>query len=407
MSAPTAYRVARLVTCDPARASTDNPLSVIEDGAFVVDPDGTFSFVGHGPDLPHGIDTVALEGIVLPGLVDAHTHAAWVGSRHVEYALRLAGADYRQIAAAGGGIVASHRAIAEATEDAITRVLSARLRRMASLGVTCVEVKSGYGLTAELELRQLAAIAAAGRDATLPTIVPTFLGLHALPPEARADREAYVARVVDEVLPTVAAQKLASFVDAYVDANAFTVEEARRLASRARSLGILPRLHVGQFADVGGAELAADVGALSADHLENVGARGIAALAAGKVSAGLLPIASFTLAQAPPPVAELRRAGVPLVVASDANPGTAPTESLPLAMAFAVRTYGLRPHEAILGATRHAATSLGLAHRGVIRVGMQADFGAFAWPHETCILQPWGTSAATLVVRDGVAIFRA
>jgi len=407
VSAAKAYRVPRLVTCDPARATSDDPLGVIEDAAFVVSGEGTFGFVGAARDLPTGHEVVSLSGIVLPGLVDAHTHAAWVGSRHAEYALRLAGADYRAIAAAGGGIVASHRAIADATDDTLVAVLSARLRRMAALGVTTVEVKSGYGLTADLELRQLAAIAHAARDPRLPFVVPTFLGLHALPPEERAHRERYVSRVTCELLPRVAAERLATFVDAYVDANAFTVEEGRTFTRRARDLGLLPRLHVGQFADIGGAELAADVGALAADHLENVGARGIAALASAKVAAGLLPIASFTLGQAPPPVAELRRAGVPLVVASDANPGTAPTESLPLAMAFAVRTYGLRPHEAILGATRIAAESLALPARGAVREGHHADFAAFDWPHETCILQPWGTSTATLVVRDGAPIFAA
>lgn len=406
MSGPVAYRAARLVTCDPERARPDDPLGVVEDAAFVVEADGTFSYVGAAGDLPRGHDVVSLDGVVMPGLVDAHTHAAWVGSRHVEYALRLAGADYREIAAAGGGIVASQRAIAASEEDTIADVLAARLRRMASLGVTTVEVKSGYGLTPALELRQLRAIARARADASLPAVVPTFLGLHALPPEDRPHRERYVAQVVDAVLPEVAKEGLASFVDAYVDANAFTVEEARRLARKARELGIATRLHVGQFADVGGAELAADVGALSADHLENVGAKGIAALASAKVAAGLLPLACFTLAQTPPPVAELRRAGVPLVVASDANPGTAPTESLPLALAFAVRTYGLRPHEAILGATRIAAESLGLPNRGTIRRGSRADFVAFAFPHEMCILQPWGVAAATRVVRDGATIHR-
>jgi len=400
---PTAYRSPRLVTCDPARSTRENPLGVIERAGFVVDENGRFSFVGSEADLPQGLREVALDrGVTLPGLVDAHTHAAWVGSRHVEYALRMAGADYREIAAAGGGIVASQRAIQEATEDTIAQVLAARLRRMAALGVTTCEVKSGYGLLPDLEIRQLEAIARAGADPTLPTVVPTFLGLHAIPVEDREQRDRYVTRVVDEVLPRVARKGLAKFVDAYVDANAFTVEEARRFARRAQALGLGVRLHVGQFADVGGAELAADTGALSADHLEHVSAKGIAALASTHVAAGLLPLASFTLGQSPPPVAELRRAGIPLVVASDANPGTAPTESLPLALAFAVRSYGLSPHEAILGATRHAAKCLGLGGtKGVVREGYDADFAAFEWPHETCILQPWGTPGTCLVVRQG------
>ncbi len=402
-----AYRARRLVTCDPERSTQDDPLGVIEHAGFVVDEAGRFAFVGAAGDLPRDRPCTELEGVVLPGLVDAHTHAAWVGSRHLEYAMRMAGADYRAIAAAGGGIVASHRAIAEATEAAIAGVLAARLGRMARLGVTTCEVKSGYGLLPELELRQLRAIASVadgpGR-AALPAIVPTFLGLHALPPEARAPeaREAYVARVVDVLLPEIAARGLARYVDAYVDANAFTCAEATRLAAQARALGLPMRLHVGQFADIGGAELCAELGAHSADHLEHVGARGVSALAEAGVSAGLLPTACFTLGQAPPPIEALRRAGIAFVVASDANPGTAPTESLPLALAFAVRLYGLTPPEALLGATRNAAASLGLgAQKGIIRAGFDADFAAFALPHELALVQPWGSETATRVVREG------
>lgn len=402
---PRAYRARRLVTCDPARATADDPLGAIDDGGFVVDERGRFAFVGAGADLPPGACT-ELDGVVTPGLIDAHTHAAWVGSRHVEYALRMAGADYRAIAEAGGGIVASHRAIADATEAAIADVLTARLGRMVRLGVTTCEVKSGYGLTPELELRQLSAIARASLRPGAPTVVPTFLALHALPPSARADRDGYVGRVVEVLLPQVAAAGLARYVDAYVDANAFTPEEAGRLARRAAELGLPARLHVGQFADVGGAELCAEVAAHAADHLEHVGPRGVDALAAAGISAGLLPVASFTLGQAPPPVEALRRAGVPLVVASDANPGTAPTESLPLALALAVRLYGLTPAEALLGATRKAAACLGLGERkGAIAAGLDADFAHFHLPHELALVQPWGSELAACVVREGRALF--
>jgi imidazolonepropionase len=205
-------------------------------------------------------------------------------------------------------------------------------------------------------------------------------------------------------VPEVAAARLARFVDAYVDANAFTVEEARRVGLAAKSAGLGVRMHVGQFADVGGAELCAELGALAADHLEHVGRGGIGALAAGHVSAGLLPTACFTLGQAPPPVAALRAAGVPLVVASDANPGTAPTESLPLAMAMAVRLYGLSPAEAILGATRVAADALGETDRGRLAAGMQADAVLWNLPHEIALVQPWGSSRAWSVMREGRVI---
>jgi imidazolonepropionase len=391
----------RVVTCDPARATASDALGTIEDGAVVVEG-GRIAWVGPRRAAPAADES--FEGgdrVLTPGLVDAHTHAAWVGSRHGEYSLRMAGADYRAIAAAGGGIASSARAVADASEEEIADVLAKRLGRMARLGVTCVEVKSGYGLEPDGERKQLGAIARASRRTGLPAVVPTFLALHALP--AGANREGYVESARG-LVADVARDKLARFVDAYVDANAFTVEEARGVCQVARGAGLGVRMHVGQFADVGGAELCAELGALSADHLEHVGPAGVAALAHGGVSAGLLPTASFTLGQAPPPVAALRAAGVPLVVASDANPGTAPTESLPLAMAMAVRLYGLTPAEAILGATRLAADALGERGRGRVVVGGPADLVMWDLPHEIALVQPWGGSRIRNVARDGIVI---
>jgi imidazolonepropionase len=397
----------RLVTCDPARATNDEPLGAVDDAAVAIDA-GRVAWIGPRAQAPACDDACDAE-LVTPGLVDAHTHAAWVGSRHAEYAMRMAGADYLAIAAAGGGIASSSRAIAGASVDEIATALARRLRRMARLGVTCVEVKSGYGLEPEGEWKQLAAIARAREDVTLPAVVPTFLALHALPPSAKGSdgaRTAYVARAACELVPQVARAGLARFVDAYVDRGAFTVAEARAVGEAARAAGLGVRLHVGQFADIGGAELGAALGARSADHLEHVGAAGIEALAGARVAAGLLPTAAFTLAQSPPPVAALRSAGVPLVVASDANPGTAPTESLPLAIAMAVRLYGLTPAEAILGATRVAADALDEPERGRLAIGAHADLVAWDLPHEVALVQPWGTTRATRVLRAGGEIAR-
>jgi imidazolonepropionase len=310
--------------------------------------------------------------------------------------------------AGGGGIAASQRAVAAATEDNVADALARRLRRMARLGVTCVEVKSGYGLEPAEERKQLRAIARAGADAALPAVVPTFLALHALTAAAKASDAARADYVggAEALVSAVAGERLARFVDAYVDANAFTTDEARVIGRVARDGGLGVRLHVGQFADIGGAELCAELGARSADHLEHVGARGIGSLASAGVAAGLLPTACFTLAQSPPPVADLRAAGVALVVASDANPGTAPTESLPLAMAIGVRLYGLTPAEAILGATRVAADALDEPGRGRLVAGGAADVVAWDLPHELALVQPWGTSRATRVWRDGAVIAR-
>lgn len=393
----TGYASARIVTCDPLRAGL---LGVIEEGAVVVE-DGRVAYIGARADAPVGVTIFEMgDRAITPGLIDAHTHACWMGSRHAEYDARVRGTDYRSIALAGGGIRSTHRAVVAASEDDLALALTQRLRRMGAAGVTTVEVKSGYGLETAEEKKQLAAIARAGSVSSVPAVVPTLLALHALPPESQ-DRALYVERVARELVPEVAREHLARFVDAYVDADAFTADEARSVCDAARAVGLGVRLHVGQFADIGGAELAASLGAASADHLEHVSAAGIAALAIAGVSAVLLPVASLTLSQTPPPVSALRAAGVPLVVASDANPGTSPTESLPLAMALAVLLYRLSPDEALLGVTRYAASSLGLLDRGVLRVGARADLVVWDLPHEHAIVQPWGVSKTHLVLVEG------
>jgi imidazolonepropionase len=397
----------RVVTCDPARAAAGDALGVVEDGAVLVEG-GAIAAVGRRAELAVRYPAARVidhDGVITPGLVDAHTHAPWMGSRDGEYALRLAGAGYEEIAAAGGGIVASMRAVRAASSAEIAAVLRARLSRMASLGVTTVECKSGYGLDEASERRQLEAVAEVAGDPGAPRVVPTYLALHALPPEANGDRPAFAARVATSWLPAIAAAGLCRFVDAYVDRSAFSVAEARPVLARARELGLGVRLHAGQFADVGGCELGAELGAASADHLEVVGPRGVEAMARAGVRAVLLPIAAFTLRQDPPPIAALRSAGVPLVVASDANPGTAPTESLPLALALAVRSYGLSPAEALLGATREAAASLGLGEiTGALRPGLAADLVLWDLPHETALVQPWGVSRARAVWRAGALL---
>jgi imidazolonepropionase len=282
---------------------------------------------------------------------------------------------------------------------------------MSKLGVTCVEIKSGYGLEPSHEEKQLRAIAEVAKDPSLPAVVPTFLALHALPSSANRDRRAYVERVARELVPRFAEARLAEFVDAYVDASAFDVDEARFVGRAAKAAGLSVRLHVGQFADIGGAELCAELGAMSADHLEHASDDGIAKLAQAGTSAVLLPVASFTLGQARPPIEKLREAGIPMVVASDANPGTAPTESLPLALALAVRNYGLSPAEALLGATRLAAASLhrfgtgAREVRGALVLGASADLVIWDLPHELAIVQPWGTSRARLVLREGHVLY--
>jgi imidazolonepropionase len=282
---------------------------------------------------------------------------------------------------------------------------AARLRRMAALGTTTCEIKSGYGLDLANEIKQLQAIGTLSRDRTLPRVIATYLALHALPPEARDRRKEWVATVANEWVPTIAELELARYVDAYIDRNAFSVAEARQVFSRVHDLRLGVRAHVGQFADVGGAELAADGGASSVDHLEHVSHDALSKLFASGTRAVLLPLASYTLRQQPPPVDAIRAAGVKIVIATDSNPGTAPTESLPLAMAHAVRDYGLTPEETILAVTREAAGSLGLDDVcGRLSPGLDADFVVWDVPHERVIVQPWGSSLTRLVVSRGAPL---
>lgn len=396
----------RVVTCDPARSTASNPLGVLIDGGVLIE-NGVVRAVATRTELQAigaGCPVIAdgAGAVLTPGLVDAHTHAAWAGSRHDEYVLRMAGAGYEAIAAAGGGIASSMRAVREATEASLAAALRRRLARMSALGVTTCEVKSGYGLDLPNEVKQLRAIASAASDPNGVRVIPTYLALHAVPPEAQADRSAWVRDVAEARVPSIAHEGLARYVDAYIDRAAFSAEETRPVFARAAQAGLGIRVHAGQFADVGGADLAAQVGAASVDHLENVSQASLDALAKAGTRAVLLPIASFTLRQAPPPIALMRQAGVHIVVASDANPGTAPTESLPLAMALALHTYGLTPSECLLGATREAAASLGLSKLcGYLAPGMSADLVLWALPHEHAILQPWGTAVTRLVIARG------
>jgi imidazolonepropionase len=395
----------RLVRCDGGSAEGASALGASDDAAVLVS-EGCVVAVGEAAELSRAHPRAErwAADLVTPGLVDAHTHAVWVGSRAGEYAQRMAGADYEEIARAGGGIVASMRAVRAASVGELEAALAARLRRMARMGVTAVEVKSGYGLSELDERKQLEAVARVRKCSDLPRVVPTFLGLHALPPEAGGDGDGYAAACRDW-LTGIAADGLARFVDAYVDRNAFSVRQARAVLERARALGLGVRIHGGQLADVGAAELAVDLGAASIDHLEHVSEAGARALGRAGVVVVLLPTANFTLGQPPPPVALLRAAGCVLAVASDSNPGTAPTESLPLALALAVRSYGLTVAEAVVGATAHAARSLDLpAGCGTIRVGAPADLVLWDLPHENDLVQPWGVPRARAVLRDGVLI---
>jgi imidazolonepropionase len=373
-----------LPSVDAKGSWDEGPLGIVRDGAVaakdgVVVAVGTTAAVEAAVTLDAGARVVDVgDALVAPALIDCHTHALFVGDRSDEYGLRVQGATYAEIAARGGGIASSVRALRAASDEALLDTLRARLDRMASFGVGTVEVKTGYALDTAHELRCLDLLRRCGAR-----VVPTFLPLHAVPPELRGvegGRQRYLARVLDEMLPAVVAQGAARFIDAYIDGPGFSVAEASPTLERARALGLRARLHVGQFEDVGGAEFAAEIGAASADHLEHVSEGGLRAMAAAGVVGVLLPTAAFTLGQAMPDARRMRALGVEVAVATDCNPGTSPNESLPLAVSFAVRQMGLTTVEAWWAVTRAAARSLGQTRGGTIERGLPMALSIFELP---------------------------
>jgi imidazolonepropionase len=340
------------------------------------------------------------QGWLLPGLVDCHTHLVYAGNRADEFEQRLQGASYADIARAGGGIMATVRATRLASIEQLVVESAPRLAALASEGVTTVEIKSGYGLDAEHELKQLAAAQALGKRCDVD-VRTTLLGAHALPPEYVGRADAYVAYVCEHTLPAAAAAGVDA-VDAFCETIAFTPAQTRKLFARAAALGLRVKLHADQLSDLGGAQLAADAHALSADHLEYTSVHGVRALAAADVVAVLLPGAFYTLRETQlPPIDALREHGVSMAVASDCNPGTSPTASLLLMLSMACTLFRLTPQEALAGVTRSAAKALGLTDRGVLAVGKRADLAAFAVgiPAELCYRM--GGNACTHVVRGG------
>jgi len=352
----------------------------VEDGAILI-RDGRIVWAGARADLPAhaAVETDRLDGRwVTPGLVDCHTHLVFGGDRSGEFEQRLGGATYEEIARAGGGIVSSVAATRAASEDALYASAVGRLAGLKATGVTTVEIKSGYGLNRDSELKMLRVARRIGREAGV-RVRTSYLGLHAVPPEHRADRAAYVDKAVDEILPAAHAEGLVDAVDAYCEPIAFSTDEVGRLFDKARALGLPVKLHADQLSDGGGAALAAKYGALSADHVEHTGEAGVRAMAEAGVVAVLLPGAYLMLREtAPPPIALLRRHGVAMAVATDCNPGTSPVASMTAAINLACVQFRLTPEEALAGATRIAARALGLeAEIGTLEAGKAADLAVW------------------------------
>jgi imidazolonepropionase len=350
-------------------------MEVLRDAAVLIEGD-RIAWVGpraDAPDRDHA-RTVEVTGVLLPGLIDCHTHAVFGAPRLDDHERRALGVDYKAIAAAGGGILQSVRDVRARSEAELEAVTRSRLAVLLAHGATTIEVKSGYGLELEAELKQLRVIRKLAAELPV-TLIPTFLGAHEVPPEHRSNRGVYVQLVCEEMIPTVAREGLARCCDVFCEPGVFSPTESRQILSAARRHGLALKLHADELEGSGGAELAAELGALSADHLAAVSDAGIRALAASATVAVLLPATMVFLGKRnQAPARRLIEAGAAVALATDFNPGTSPTMSLPLVMALGVSQLGLRHAEALTAVTVNAAAALGLAgERGQIAPGFAAD----------------------------------
>jgi imidazolonepropionase len=362
-----------VATMDPA---VPGAFGIIEDGAVGI-LDGRIVTVGRRIDLvgyrAHRVEPLG-GAWVTPGLVDCHTHLVFGGNRAGEFEQRLNGASYEEIARGGGGIVSSVKATRLASREELVEQARPRLRALMRGGVTTVEIKSGYGLDVMSEMKMLEAAKALGESEKV-RVVPTLLALHALPPEHKESRDEFVRMAIEEMIPAAAEAGLATAVDAYCEGIGFTPDEVRALFEAAEEHGLRVKLHAEQLSNLDGAALAAEFGALSADHLEHADEAGIAAMAAAGMAAVLLPGAFYALRETKkPPVELLRRYAVPMAIATDCNPGTSPVLSPTLMLSMACTLFGLTPEEALAGMTVNAAKALGLEREtGSISPGKAAD----------------------------------
>ncbi|WP_294926588.1 imidazolonepropionase [uncultured Paracoccus sp.] len=357
---------------------------IIEDAAIVL-ADGRITWVGAADSLPVQFSDAPRRDLggrlVTPGLVDCHTHVVFGGDRAREFEMRLEGASYEEVARAGGGILSSVRATRQADESALLETALRRVDHLIAEGVTTIEIKSGYGLDVETEAKMLRVARRIGEIRPVH-VVTTWLAAHALPPEYKDDRAGYIRDVVMAGMERAHAEGLIDAVDGFCEGIAFTPDEMAQVFDHAASLGLPVKLHAEQLSDLGGAAMAARRGAISADHLEYLGADGIAAMAAAGTVAVLLPGAFYTLRETQlPPVQALRDAGVAIALATDANPGTSPLTSILLVMNMGATLFRLTPSECLTGVTRNAARALGLADRGRIAPGQRADLAIWDVAH--------------------------
>jgi imidazolonepropionase len=405
---PVLAHIGYLARCLPEGGQDE--VHPVRDAALAWEED-RIVWAGPASDLPAACRDWPVEDaggrLVIPGLVDCHTHLAFGGWRGDEFELRVRGRSYQEIAAAGGGIVSTMTKTRGLGAGELVARCRGFLGEMARLGVTTVECKSGYGLDEATELRLLQVYGVLAREGP-QRIVPTLLAAHVVPPEYRDRREDYVRLVIDRIIPAAASGHLARFCDVFVEEGAFSAEEGRRILEAGLRHGLQPKLHADQLSAAGGAELAAAVGAASADHLEFVTPAGMAALGSAGVVAVSLPIATLYLRQPPMPARALIEAGVPVAVATDFNPGSAPSYHLPLALTLACTLQRMTPAEALKGATTIAARAIGLEREcGALAPGMAADFAIIDAPDLNHWLYHFRPNACLRTVAAGRTIWQA
>jgi imidazolonepropionase len=395
----------------PRRGDEMQELGIIREGALAARR-GKIVWLGPARDLLASVKPLAFSRVidaygktVLPGFVDPHTHLVFAGSRENEFALRIQGKSYMEIAAAGGGINATVAATRSASKGELQAQARKALDRMLLLGTTTAEAKSGYGLELDSELKMLEVIRTLHEEGPV-ALVPTFMGAHEVPPEFRQDPEAFVEQVVDRMLPEVARRKLARFCDVFCEAGVFSVEQSERILRTAQALGLEPRVHADELTDLGGAALAARLSARTADHLLFASDEGIRAMAAAGVIAVLLPgTAYFLHLQRYARARDMIAAGVPVALATDFNPGSCMTESMPLVLNLACTQMRMLPAEAITAATLNAAWAIGEADCvGSLEVGKQADLLILDAPNHAHLCYHFGVNLTHTVVKSGKVV---
>lgn len=394
----------------PRLAAEMRELGIIKNGSLLA-RDGTIVAIGSYADVRQqaqaGYTELDATGrVVMPGFVDAHTHTVFAGTREDEYEMRIRGISYQEIAAGGGGIRSTVRKTRAASEEELFEIAVARGRRFLEYGTTTIEAKSGYGLSIEDELKILRVIRRLNQETPLE-LVPTFLGAHEIPDEYRDNREGYIDLLLEEMLPRVAAEGLAEFCDVFCESHVFTIDESRRILTRAKELGLQPRFHADQLTLNGGSLLAAELHAASADHLEQIDDNGIAALKEAGVTALLLPASVFNLGLTRyPPARRMIDAGVKVALATDFNPGSSPTSSMQTVLSIACTQMKMTPAEAITAATINAAYSLNRGNRlGSLEIGKQADVVIYDCPDYRQIPYFFGINHTQTVIKKGQVVF--